>query len=76
MEGEYIATHDEGWRIVVEVNSGVLKCEDRYYKFTLVPIGDDKFVNPRFGALWRFDTTDPDAKPIMLFGERKFNKVK
>ena len=76
LEGEYIATHDEGWRIVVEVNSGVLKCEDRYYKFTLVPIGDDKFVNPRFGALWRFDTTDPDAKPIMLFGERKFNKVK
>ena len=76
LEGEYIATHDEDWRIVVEVNSGVLKCEDRYYKFTLVPIGDDKFVNPRFGALWRFDTTDPDAKPIMLFGERKFNKVK
>ena len=76
LEGEYLATHDEDWRIVVEVNSGVLKCEDKYYKFTLVPIGDNQFVNPRFGALWRFDTTDPDAKPIMLFGERKFNKVK
>ena len=52
------------------------KCEDKYYQFTLVPIGDDKFVNPRLGALWRFDTTDSDAKPMMLFGERKFNKVK
>lgn len=76
LEGEYLATHDEDWRIVVEVNNGVLKCEDKYYKFTLVPIGDGKFVNPRFGALWRFDTNDPDAEPVMLFGERKFNKVK
>ena len=76
LEGEYIAIHDESWKIVVEVNSGVLKCEDKYYKFTLVPIGNDQFVNPRFGALWRFDTSNLDAKPIMLFGERKFDKVK
>ncbi len=76
LEGEYLATHDEDWRIVVELNSGVLKCEDKYYKFTLVPIGDNQFVNPRFGALWRFDTTDPDVKPIMLFGKYKFPKVK
>jgi CubicO group peptidase (beta-lactamase class C family) len=76
LEGEYLATHDEEWRIVVEVNGSVLKCEDKYYNFTLVPIGDGRFVNPRFGALWRFDANDPDAKPIMLFGERKFNKVK
>ena len=76
LKGEYLATHDEGWRIVVEADGGVLKCEDKYYKFTLVPIGDDKFVNPRFGALWRFDTNDPDAKPVMLFGEYKFQKVK
>ena len=76
LEGEYLATHDEDWRIVVEVNSGVLKCEDKYYKFTLVPIGDNQFVNPRFGALWRFDTNDQDAKPMMLFGKYKFPKVK
>jgi tetratricopeptide (TPR) repeat protein len=76
LEGEYLATHDEDWRITVEVNNGVLKCEDKYYKFTLVPIGDNQWVNPRFGALWRFDTTDLDAKPIILFGKRKFNKVK
>lgn len=76
LEGEYLATHDESWRIVVEVNSGVLKCEDKYYKFTLVPIEENKFVNPRFGALWRFDISDQNAKPMMLFGERKFKKVK
>lgn len=76
LEGEYLATHDESWRITVEVNSGVLKCEDKHYKFTLVPIGDDRFVNPRFGALWRFDTADPNAEPVMLFGEYKFKKVK
>jgi CubicO group peptidase (beta-lactamase class C family) len=76
LEGEYLATHDEDWRIVVEVKNGVLKCEDKYYNFTLVPIGDDKFVNPRFGALWRFDTTDPSAKPTMLFGKYEFPKVK
>lgn len=76
LEGEYLATHDDTWRITVEVNGGVLKCEDRYYKFTLVPIDDNKFVNPRFGALWRFDTSDQEVNPVMLFGERKFNKVK
>lgn len=78
LEGEYLATHDEDWRIAVEVKSGVLKCDDaKYnYRFTLVPIGDNKFVNPDYGALWRFDTNDQDAKPVMLFGERKFNKVK
>ena len=51
-------------------------CEDKYFKFTLVPIGDDRFVNPAFGALWRFDTNDQDAKPMMLFGKYKFKKVK
>jgi len=56
--------------------SGVLMCEDKYFKFTLVPIGDDRFVNPAFGALWRFDTNDQDAKPMMLFGKYKFKKVK
>ena len=76
LAGEYLATHDDSWTIVVEVEDRLLKCEDKYYNFTLVPIGNDKFVNPRFGALWRFDTTNPNAKPVMLFGERKFLKVK
>ena len=82
LQGEYQATHDDSWRISVEIapmaiGSQVLKCGDRFYpEFTLVPIGDDKFVNPRFGALWRFDTLDPNADPVMLFGEHKFNKVK
>lgn len=76
LEGEYVATHEEDWRIVVEVNGQVLKCEDKYYIFTLVPIDVNQFVNPRFGALWRFETNDQDAKPIMRFGELKFNKVK
>ncbi|MEM7373107.1 MAG: serine hydrolase [Bacteroidota bacterium] len=76
LEGEYLSTHDESWRIVVKVDSGVLKCEDKYYTFTLVPIGDDQFVNPAFGALWRFDTHDQDASPMMLFGKRTFRKTK
>ena len=76
LEGEYLATHDESWRIVVEISNGVLKCEDKFYEFTLVPIGQDKYVNPKLGALWRFDAADPDADPVMLFGERKFKKVK
>lgn len=76
LEGEYQATHDESWRVTVKVDSGVLKCEDKYYKFTLVPIGDNQFVNPRFGALWHFDTSDQKAKPILLFGKYKFEKVK
>ncbi len=76
LEGEYLATHDEDWKIVVAINNGVLKCEDKYYKFTLVPIGDNKFVNPRFGILWRFGTNDQDGKPMMLFGNYKFPKIK
>ncbi|RMG24580.1 MAG: hypothetical protein D6730_12470 [Bacteroidetes bacterium] len=76
LEGVYIGVHDESWRIRVEVNGGVLACEDKYYQFTLVPIGDDRFVNPRFGALWRFDTSDEHSNPMMLFGKYKFRKVK
>ncbi len=76
LAGEYLATHDETWRIQVEVDDGLLKCEDKYYNFTLVPIGENKFVNPRFGALWRFYAKDPNADPVLLFGERRFNKVK
>ena len=76
LEGAYVGTHDETWRITVAMSNGVLKCEDKYYKFTLVPIGDDRFVNPRFGALWRFDTSNPDVEPVLLFGEHIFNKVK
>ena len=76
LEGEYVGTHDESWRIVVEMKDGVLKCTDKYYNFTLVPVGEDRFVNPRFGALWRFDTADPDADPVMFFGERRFEKVR
>jgi len=76
LEGEYEGIDDESWRIVVEANGGVLKCVDKYYNFTLVPIGEDKFVNPRFGALWRFDAKDPNVEPVMLFGKRKFKKVK
>ncbi len=76
LEGEYLGIQDESWKITVEVNKGVLKCEDKYYNFTLVPIGEDRFVNPRFGALWRFDTSDPDVDPMMLFGKHQFRKVK
>jgi tetratricopeptide (TPR) repeat protein len=75
MEGEYLATHDEDWRIVVEVNDGVLKCVDKYYKFTLVPIGDNQFVNPRFGALWRVEINDSGGKPVLHFGKYRFPKV-
>ena len=76
LEGEYVATHDEDWKVVVVADAGVLNCEDKYYNFTLVPIGDDQFVNPRFGALWRFDTHDPEAEPTLLFGDYQFLKTK
>ena len=76
LAGEYVGVDDETWRIEVQVDNGVLQCKDKYYDFTLVPIEDNKYVNPRFGALWRFDTSDPDTDPVMLFGERRFNKVK
>ena len=74
LEAEYVGTHDAGWRISVKVDQGVLKCVDRYYDFTLVPIGNDRFVNPRFGALWRFDAADPEKDPVLLFGQRRFTK--
>ena len=76
LEGEYLATHDEDWKVLVQVEEEILKCEDKYYNFVLVPIGHNKFVNPRFGALWRFNTTGPRAKPVLQFGKFKFLKVK
>lgn len=77
LEGTYIATDDEDWRISLKMNKGILKCDDaKYnYKFTLVPIDDHQFVNPDAGALWRFETSKPDEKPIMLFGKHQFKQI-
>ena len=74
LEGEYQAITDEGWKIVFKEIGGVLNGNDRGYKYKLVPVGDDEFVNPDDGASLLFDTKDKNAITLLLFGKVKFKK--
>ncbi len=74
LEGTYIAT-DEDWKIEFKEVKGELTGNDKGYRYKLVPIGDDEFVNPDDGASLVFDTKDQNAITLMLFGKFKFRKV-
>jgi CubicO group peptidase (beta-lactamase class C family) len=74
LEGEYIAT-DGDWKIAFKEVKGELVGNDRGYRYKLVPVGDDEFVNPDDGGSIVFDTKDTNAITLVLFGKFKFKKV-
>jgi CubicO group peptidase (beta-lactamase class C family) len=76
LEGEYIATTDENWKIRFDEVKGEWVGNDKGYRYKLVPVADDEFVNPDDGASLVFDTNDKNAITLMLFGKIKFKKVK
>jgi CubicO group peptidase (beta-lactamase class C family) len=73
LEGDYVTT-DGNWTIQFKEERGVLFGNDKGYRYKLVPIGDNEFVNPDDGASLVFDTKDKKEITLLLFG-RKFKKV-
>jgi CubicO group peptidase (beta-lactamase class C family) len=80
LEGNYIIADpptdgSKYWKIEFNVVNGVLTGNDGGYRYKLVPIGENKFINPDDGASLIFDTTDKSAITLMLFGKFKFKKL-
>jgi CubicO group peptidase (beta-lactamase class C family) len=74
LEGEYIAT-DGDWKIEFREVKGELTGNDKGYRYKLIPVGNNEFVNPDDGASLVFDTNDKNAITLMLFRKFKFRKV-
>lgn len=74
--GEYLLDGTDGdWTIFFALEDGVLVGNDDGYQYRIVPLGDDRFVNPHDGKLLEFDATDQSAITLLLFEEHHFNKV-
>src|SRR5437879_4665629 len=74
LEGKYIAT-DGNWKIDFKEVKGELVGNDKGYRYKLVPIGDNEFVNPDDGASLVFDTKDKNAITLVLSRKFTFKKV-
>ncbi len=80
VEGEYAATHEsyerkEHWNIILEVVDGELVCNDRDYQYTLMPVGENRFVNQEYMASAEFDTDNEDEITLLFSGTTMFEKV-
>ncbi|MBK9980982.1 MAG: serine hydrolase [Saprospiraceae bacterium] len=80
LEGEYLVTNpatdgDKYWKIEFEVVNGELFGNDRGYRYKLVPLGNNQFINPDDGESLVFDTKDKKAITLTLFGRFKFKKM-
>lgn len=80
LEGEYLVTNppsetEKNWRIVFQLVNGELTGNDRGYRYRLVPVGDNAFINPDDGASLTFDTSDKNGVTMMLFGRFEFKKI-
>lgn len=80
LAGEYLAIRPPGssgkeWKITIEEVEGHLFANDRGYRFELVPIGEDQFINPNDGASLDFDSSNGKAITLTLFGKYNFKKL-
>ncbi|NRB50017.1 MAG: serine hydrolase [Saprospiraceae bacterium] len=80
LSGEYLAIRPAGssgkeWKIAIEEEGGRLFANDRGYRFELIPIGKDQFINPNDGATIDFDSSDEKAITFSLFGKYNFKKL-
>lgn len=78
LEGTYLSTNQPNWmrKIIFEEKDGVLFGEDNGYKYSLIPVGGEKFINPDDGASLVFDTKNKNAISLLLFGTTNLRKVK
>lgn len=78
LAGDYLSTNQPNamrW-IRFEVEGNVLSGYDNGYHYTLIAMGDGKFINPDDGASLIFNTKDKKAISLLLFGEINLKKVK
>jgi CubicO group peptidase (beta-lactamase class C family) len=76
LEGEYNEVNSaNGRKIEFKEINGVLNGNDHGYKYKLIPVGEDAFMNPDDGASLVFDTKDKKAITLLLFGKIKLKKV-
>ena len=80
LEGEYLIANppagaDKNWKITFKLENGELQGNDKGYKYRLIPVGENKFINPDDGASLVFNTEDKSAITLMLFGKFRFRKV-
>lgn len=79
LEGEYTIMQpahgaDEQWKIVIDEVNGELTGNDRGYRYKLLPVSENKFINPDDGASLEFDTSDKEVITLLLFGKFRFRK--
>lgn len=76
LAGDYVAIdQNREWKITIEEVNGALFGNDGGYRYSLNPVGDDKFINPDDGATLVFDTKDKTAITFVIFGRVTFKKV-
>lgn len=80
LAGEYLAVRPTGatgqdWKILIEEDNGRLFGNDRGYRYELIPIGKDQFINPDDDASINFNSEDKEAVTLTLFGKYNFKKI-
>jgi CubicO group peptidase (beta-lactamase class C family) len=80
LEGEYVESDqkinkDEQNRMKIDLVDGELICYDKKYKYILTPIGDDEFVNQRYGVSLEFDSKDKNEISFVIYGNVRFKKA-
>ncbi len=80
LEGEYLVTDppreaDKEWRIMFKIVNGELTGNDRGYRYKLIPVGKNEFVNPDDGASLVFNSIDEKTITLTLLEKFKFKKV-
>lgn len=79
LEGEYSiinppSENDKAWKIEISLVNGELSGNDRGYRYRLLPVGDNAFINPDDGASIVFDTKNKGAIKMTLMGRFEFRK--
>jgi len=80
LAGDYTITNpttdgNKNWKIEFAEVNGELIGNDNGYRYNLVPLGDNQFINPDDGASLIFDTENKKEITLMLFGKFKFKKM-
>ncbi|MEO1260367.1 MAG: serine hydrolase [Bacteroidota bacterium] len=65
----------EEWLIEFELENEVLFGNDRGYRYRVLPVRKNEFINPDDGEILVFDTENKDRISLELFGEYKFRKI-
>jgi CubicO group peptidase (beta-lactamase class C family) len=75
LTGEYQNIENQDWKISFEIAEGILYGNDRGYRYKILPVGEEAFVNPDDGASLVFDTKNKNAITMVLFKRTKFKKI-